>query len=587
MPEIDITHIPFSRYGAYVAVTRDKIPGGTEYAKVLTIHTVRRRFEEGALFTLSFGAEEPEDFEVSAVPEAITVSNEHGKARIYIRDDNTVTVDSRGLDLCIRLRSFGYGTEMAEGSFRMIAPHLSLIATVAAPMGEAFTDGPVQGQKWGERDYKTAVRVRCKDGAAQLALMIRPCEPGKITLPLCPEEEIAQIRAEWEEFLAFMPDLPAADAETENFNLVTWYNLFSSFVRAEGDYKNDTMLMSKKTMSSTWSWDHCFNALAMAEMKTLESDPDRRARVALGQFSAPFYLQTPLGVLPDMWNPGLETRWGTMKPPIHGWCFEKLMDRFWIDRDTLTEIYFWLEKWTNWWMKECDTDGDGIPDYPQGCDSGWDNSTLFDIGYYLESPDLPAFLILQMRALAHLADKLTAWPVVTGKPWEARRDEWLAEADALLERFLAHSWNGERFVAKLSGSHRYEEEPTSLLSLMPLVLGDLLPKEIRDKLAAVLERDFLTENGFATEMPASPKYESDGYWRGPIWAPSTYLLVDGLRRGGYHELAEKAARRYTEMSCRKAKGNYENFDALTGKGWRAPGYTWSASVYLLLQKEFG
>ena len=478
MPEIDITHIPFSRYGAYVAVTRDKIPGGTEYAKVLTIHTVRRRFEEGALFTLSFGAEEPEDFEVSAVPEAITVSNEHGKARIYIRDDNTVTVDSRGLDLCIRLRSFGYGTEMAEGSFRMIAPHLSLIATVAAPMGEAFTDGPVQGQKWGERDYKTAVRVRCKDGAAQLALMIRPCEPGKITLPLCPEEEIAQIRAEWEEFLAFMPDLPAADAETENFNLVTWYNLFSSFVRAEGDYKNDTMLMSKKTMSSTWSWDHCFNALAMAEMKTLESDPDRRARVALGQFSAPFYLQTPLGGLPDMWNPGLETRWGTMKPPIHGWCFEKLMDRFWIDRDTLTEIYFWLEKWTNWWMKECDTDGDGIPDYPQGCDSGWDTSTLFDIGYYLESPDLPAFLILQMRALAHLADKLTAWPVVTGKPWEARRDEWLAEADALLERFLAHSWNWgtvRRQPQRLPPIRRGAHEPSvphAPCARRPLAEGD-------------------------------------------------------------------------------------------------------------------
>ena len=115
----------------------------------------------------------------------------------------------------------------------------------------------------------------------------------------------------------------------------------------------------------------------------------------------------------------------------------------------------------------------------------------------------------------------------------------------------------------------------------------LSPKEIRDKLVCVLERDFLTENGFATEMPASAQYRSDGYWRGPIWAPSTYLIVDGLRRGGYEALAEKAAKRYCAMSCRRAKGNYENFDALTGKGWRAPGYTWSASVYLLLQKEFG
>ena len=79
---------------------------------------------------------------------------------------------------------------------------------------------------------------------------------------------------------------------------------------------------------------------------------------------------------------------------------------------------------------------------------------------------------------------------------------------------------GERFVAKKSGSHESDAQPTSLLSLMPLVLGELLPKDIRDKLALVLERDFLTDNGLATEMPQSPKYRPDGYWRGPIWAPS-------------------------------------------------------------------
>ena len=41
------------------------------------------------------------------------------------------------------------------------------------------------------------------------------------------------------------------------------------------------------------------------------------------------------------------------------------------------------------------------------------------------------------------------------------------------------------------------------------------------------------------------------------------------------------------MSARKAKGNYENFDALTGLGRRAPGYTWAASVYMLLHREYG
>ena len=50
---IDITHIPFSRYGAYVSVTRDETSDGP--AKQLVIHSVRRRFEEGPAFVLTFG----------------------------------------------------------------------------------------------------------------------------------------------------------------------------------------------------------------------------------------------------------------------------------------------------------------------------------------------------------------------------------------------------------------------------------------------------------------------------------------------------------------------------------------------------
>ena len=53
--------------------------------------------------------------------------------------------------------------------------------------------------------------------------------------------------------------------------------------------------MAKKFMTSTWSWDHCFNALAMADL----GDRTMAKQIALYQFSAPFYLQTEQGVLPD------------------------------------------------------------------------------------------------------------------------------------------------------------------------------------------------------------------------------------------------------------------------------------------------
>ena len=55
----------------------------------------------------------------------------------------------------------------------------------------------------------------------------------------------------------------------------------------------------------------------------------------------------------------------------------------------------------------------------------------------------------------------------------------------------------------------------------------------------------------------------------------------------YTELAREIAYRYCRMSRERAKGNYENLDALTGVGRRAPGYTWAAGVYLMLRREYG
>ena len=68
------------------------------------------------------------------------------------------------------------------------------------------------------------------------------------------------------------------------------------------------------------------------------------------------------------------------------------------------------------------------------------------------------------------------------------------------------------------------------------ILGERLPEEVRTCLKNGIERH-LTEWGPATEHPQSPKYESDGYWRGPIWAPSTMLAVSGLIDVGEKEMS--------------------------------------------------
>ncbi|MEP6480659.1 MAG: glycogen debranching protein, partial [Rhodoglobus sp.] len=79
------------------------------------------------------------------------------------------------------------------------------------------------------------------------------------------------------------------------------------------------------------------------------------------------------------------------------------------------------------------------------------------------------------------------------------------------------------------------------------------------------------------------EYEDDGYWRGPIWAPSTVLIEDGLRRSGHVDIANRVSERFRAL-C-EMSGFAENFDAITGAGLRDRAYTWTASAYLVLARE--
>jgi glycogen debranching enzyme len=91
---------------------------------------------------------------------------------------------------------------------------------------------------------------------------------------------------------------------------------------------------------------------------------------------------------------------------------------------------------------------------------------------------------------------------------------------------------------------------------------------------------WITGWGPATENPASPLYEADGYWRGPIWAPTTLLLWDGLIQQGEARLARDIARRFCAL-CEKS-GMAENFDASSGAGLRDRAFAWTSAVYLWL-----
>ena len=571
---IDITKVPFSKYGSNLALTFNAVE------EFFTVHYARRPFGKDLLFKLTFL--HPLDsaaLVITSFPYMVDIRGLNGHAQIHLRGDDAMVIDSHGLDLQLQMLdgsvSWGYasenyptayGIQIAENRFRMIRVDARIYAAIDVQYGIATSNGPFEKNSHGEIvDRATILAIRSAQQAAMVMLQVSWDEERFEYVIPNSSQEIEVVRYQWERFFQ---QIPAVPQDRHEIALMSWYNLWSSFVRAEDCFKHDAMLMSKNYMCSVWSWDHCFNALAIAH-----ADKEK----ALEQYLLPFEVQADSGVLPDYFNPGQEIVWGVTKPPVHGWCLDKLLDSLTIDANTLQKLYTGLERWTNWWMIYRDSDSDGIPEYPQGCDSGQDNATIYDIGYFIEAPDLSAFLILQMHTLERLSkmrqDKESA-------------AEWRRRADELYARLLEHSWDGDRFTAKLSRSHKYDPQATALANLMPIVLGEHLDPEIMAKLVAALEKDFVTENGIATEALSSSRYESDSYWRGPIWAPTTYLIVDGLARGGYKSLAKKIARNFCDMIRDKARGNYENFDALTGMGLRSPGYSWTASVHLLFILEY-
>jgi glycogen debranching enzyme len=278
------------------------------------------------------------------------------------------------------------------------------------------------------------------------------------------------------------------------------------------------------------------------------------------------------GAIPDSINDRTIT-WNWSKPPVHGWTLLELMKQPALaDPARLKEIYRPLSAWTRWWLDHRDSDGDGVSDYHHGNDSGWDNSTIFDVGCPVEGADLTAFLAVQTRALAEVASRL------------GRRDdaaEWKRTGDKLLELLLAHNWRGNRFVSPRSGDHAVADGD-SLIDWMPLVLGSALPRSVLRPLVAGLTEPgrFVTDWGCATESLWSRFYEYNSYWRGPIWAPPMMILCDGLARAGEAALARDLAARFCR-SC-AASGSAENFDPKTGAGLCDRAYTWTASVFLLL-----
>lgn len=568
--QFDITDVPFSRRESNLVFSswpRDQ----PEQAELLLRHIFAE--EKTPVFALEPMVDgRAVRGKLTATPGRLRIEADGGVIEIIMPDPNVIRLRGEGIGLRLREprqggKAWSLLIPAGPGRWRSIIGSCKLLFTpIAGDIAVTAPWQPKPGQR--HRHHGTSPMIAdmaSEDGRWELALHGYESEidPPDITEPF---DQAAQ-RVE-QDFARWRDACPPAPKRYAGARELAAYISWSSVVPASGNFFAPAMLMSKNWMTNTWNWDNYFNAWA-----STYRDPD----FAWDQFLLHIRHQHETGALGDAINQQ-KIGWSYTKPPVHGWMLERMMhisDR--IDDHRLAEVYPPLVRWTEWWCRYRDDDGDGICQYHHGNDSGWDDATAFDVGSPNEAPDLNALLVIQMDVLGQIADRLA-------KPEEA--EAWRGRSTRLLKALIDHSWRDGQFVSMVSGTHEYRSPGDSLLNFIPLVLGRRLPDAILDQMVEGLTRPgrFLTEWGLATEAVDSPEFLNTGYWRGAIWPPPMMMIIDGLRNAGRTELAEDLAERFCRLVDTHGFG--ENHDPLSGVAHYDPAYTWSTSVFQILAADY-
>ncbi len=561
-PAFAVYDIPFSTHGSWFDIS----PVVAEKTYAEDLHLVSHQNGMHAvlrLIPLDPATRNRAATRVEATPALLSWIGTGGRVDLAYESPDTVRL--RGSGLGISVSAAAQALTPFSGTYFFHDPAADAHVFTSYETGRRYRVTVLSGivaetvgaQALGSVDRGLAIAAKA-DGAWEIAIEELDTSRPSYSSSAAFGEIVAAAQRSFADFVdAVAPWRSSATPAAELAAYVVW----SATVRSAGLVTRPAVLMSKHWMDKVWSWDHCFNALALAP---------GRPELALDQFALPFDHQDDSGALPDSVTHS-EVLYNFVKPPIHGWAFGHLRRRLptSLGESELAEVYDRLERWTNFWLTSRRAPGAELAHYQHGNDSGWDNATTFDPERVVVTADLAAFLVLQLSELADLAKELR------------REDEalrWTRMAEEIQTALLDQLWTGDGFVARGAATGDTWSS-SSLLDLMPIVLGEHLPGDISSTLADHIKAH-LTPYGLATELTTSPHYLADGYWRGPIWAPATILIEDGLRRAGHHRLADDISARFRVL-C-ETHGFAENFDALTGTGLRDRAYTWTAGSYLLL-----
>ncbi|MCR4318720.1 MAG: hypothetical protein NUV74_00080 [Candidatus Brocadiaceae bacterium] len=318
------------------------------------------------------------------------------------------------------------------------------------------------------------------------------------------------------------------------------------------------------SMPDTWefpwyaTWDLAFHCLSLVMV-----DPEF-AKGQLLLLTREWYMH-PNGQLP-----AYEWAFGDVNPPVHAWAtwrvykIDKKLNKGKGDIDFLGRVFHKLLLNFTWWVNRKDEHGHNLF---QGGFLGLDNIGVFDrsaalpTGGHIEQADGTSWMAMYCLNLMRIALELSTYnPIYQDMaikffehflyiavetlephlleqvPEFKKRLDWFLENRPDLASLISH-WNepgiGERRLLSLLRGHRMKH----LLKRMLDESEFLSDYGIRALSRYHLEHPFVlhfNDNTFSVSyQPAesdSGLFGGNSNWRGPIWFPMNYLIIESLQK---------------------------------------------------------
>ena len=357
-----------------------------------------------------------------------------------------------------------------------------------------------------------------------------------------------------------------------------------------------------------WLWDSCFHAIILAKF-----EPD----AAKAELRSLLSKQFENGLVPHIiyWTPGILHlfRWGVegtsslTQPPMIAYAAWEIHNR---DADTpfLQSIFPSLVSYYRFILSERDPHGHHLASIINPDESGEDNSPRFD---------KPLGVSAEVTLKDHLAKRKELVDKNRECNFEAgncMRDFFWVK-DVLFNTVLVENLRAlSKIAAHLKHAeyeHMFRDEAEKVASAMrekmfedgvywstmggefeklkvatwahfaPLFAGLYSPEEATALVETYLKdpKTFSTSFGIRTTSMQEAAYRphADEFsWRGPIWIGAMWFIYRGLMRYGFKK--EAADIREKSIKLLEKSGFRECFDAETGEGLGARGFTWGALV---------